>query len=134
MTNLLLFDEWKQDLRISLRGLFRSPLLTLIIVVTVGLGIGATTAMFSALNVALLRPLPYQDSSRIVRIYTDSPPNKFRLSLVDYLALDAQQTRFDRIAVYTGRTVTFMDGMSAERITGKQVSWTYFGLVGIRPE
>ncbi len=62
MQRSLIFADLTGDLRISLRGLRRSPLLTLAIVATVGLGIGATTVIFSGMNAALLRPLPYRDS------------------------------------------------------------------------
>jgi putative ABC transport system permease protein len=129
----LFFEELVQDLRISLRGLLRAPLMTLTIVVTVGLGIGATATIFSAVNAALLRPLPYQQPDRLVRIYTDAPPNKFRFSVADYLALEAQQTTFARIAGYTSRAMAFSDGRTAEQLAGKEVSWTYFGVVGITP-
>src|SRR5262245_66581023 len=70
----LFVEELIQDLRISLRGLIRVPMLTLTILLTVGLGIGATTVIFSAVEAALLRPLPYADPGRLVRIYTDHPP------------------------------------------------------------
>ena len=122
-----------QDIRISLRGLLRAPMMTLTIVVTVGLGIGATTVIFGAIHAALLRPLPYADPARLVRIYTDAPPNKFRFSVADYLALQAQQTHFEQIAGYTGRPMSFSDGTQAERLRGRQVSWTYFGMLGVRP-
>ena len=65
---------------------------------TVGLGIGATTVIFAAVNAALLQPLPYAEPARLVRIYTDAPPNKFRFSVADYLALQAQQTQFEQVA------------------------------------
>ena len=93
MHRRLLLDELIQDLRIGLRGLLRARLLTLTIVATVGLGIGATTVIFGAVNATLLRPLPYADPDRLVRIYTDAPPNKFPFSVADYQALEAQQTR-----------------------------------------
>ena len=70
--------------------------MTAVIVGTVGLGIGATTVAFSAVHAALLRPLPYPDPERLVRIYTDAPPNRFRFSVVDYRALEAEQTRFEK--------------------------------------
>jgi putative ABC transport system permease protein len=127
------FDDLVQDFRISLRGLRRSPMMALTIIATVGLGIGATTAIFSAINAALLRPLPYPDAQRLVRIYTDSPPNRFRFSVADYQALDAQQTTFERIAGFTDREAAFSDGNVAERIRGRVVTWTYFSLLGIRP-
>jgi putative ABC transport system permease protein len=133
MHRRLLLDELIQDLRIGLRGLLRARLLTLTIIATVGLGIGATTVIFSAVNATLLRPLPYADPERLVRIYTDTPPNKFPFSVVDYQALDAHQTRFERIAGYQSRALAFSDGKVAERLTGRIVSWTYFGLLGITP-
>src|SRR5204863_8193157 len=122
-----------QDIRISLRGLLRAPMMTLTIVATVGLGIGATTVIFGAVDAALLRPLPYADPDRLVRIYTDAPPNKFRFSVADYLALQAEQARFEQIAGYTDRAMTFSDGTQAERVRGRQVTWTYFDLLGIKP-
>ena len=122
-----------QDLRICLRGLLKAPMMTLTIVITVGLGIGATTVIFSAIDAALLRPLPYADPDRLVRIYLDAPPNKFRFSVADYLALQTQQTRFEQIAGYTGRAMAFSDGTVAERLNGKVVSPAYFALLGIKP-
>src|SRR5262245_12015625 len=96
-----------QDLRIGLRGLARTPLTTAAIVITVGLGIGATTTIFAAIDAALLRSLPYSDADRLVRIYTDAPPNKFPFSIADYLALQTEQTQFEQIAAYTNRPMTF---------------------------
>ncbi|MFN2444177.1 MAG: ABC transporter permease [Vicinamibacterales bacterium] len=122
-----------QDLRISLRGLLRAPMMTVTIVATVGLGIGATTVIFSAVYAALLCPLPYADPGQLVRIYTDAPPNKFRFSVADYLALQAQQTHFEQIGGYTDRDMAFSDGNVADRLRGRVVSWTYFTLLGIRP-
>ncbi len=133
MPRWMMSSDLRQDLRISLRGLLRAPMMTLTIVATIGLGIGATTTIFGALHAALLRPLPYADPGRLVRIYTDAPPNRFRFSVADYLALQAQQTHFEQIAGYTGRSMAFSDGTIAERLTGREVSWTYFSLLGIRP-
>src|SRR2546422_3524852 len=100
-----------QDVRICLRTLLRVPRLTVTVVLTVGLGIGATTVIFSAVKAALLRPLPYADTDRLVRIFTDAPPNKFPFSVADYLALQTQQTRFEQIAGYNSRAMAFTDGM-----------------------
>jgi putative ABC transport system permease protein len=129
----LMVEDLAQDLRTCFRSLLRVPAMTITILATVGLGIGATTVIFSAVNAALLRPLPYLDPDRLVRIYTDSPPNKFRFSLADYLALQEQQTQFERIGGYTDREMAFSDGILAERLRGRAVSWTYFALLGIRP-
>ena len=129
----LMLQELVQDARISLRGLLRAPMLTLAILITVGLGMGATTAIFTAIDAALLRRLPYANPDRLVWIYTDAPPFTFRFSVADYLALEAQQTHFEKIAGFTDRTMAFSVGTSAELLRGREVSWTYFGLLGITP-
>ena len=129
----LALGEVIRDLRISIRALLRSPVLVLTIVVTVGLGIGATTAMFAVVDAALLRPLPYRAPEELVRIYTDAPPYRFRFSQADYLALEAQQTTFAQIAGYTERAAAFSDGQVAERLQGRVVSWSYFDLLGLKP-
>jgi predicted permease len=129
----LMFRDLAQDVRITLRSLVRSPLLAVTIVLTVGLGIGATTAIVAVLDAAILRPLPYVQPDQLVRIYTDAPPYKFRFSVVDYQALESQQTTFSKVAAYTDRTMTFTDGATAERIPVRLVSWTYFDLLGLKP-
>src|SRR5687767_3010065 len=110
MQRALLFQDFVQDLRIGIRSLLRAPVLTLTIIVTVGLGLGATAAIFSAVSAALLRPLPYAEPENLVRIYTDAPPFKFRFSVADYLAFTEQQTRFVRHATYTDRAVSYNNG------------------------
>jgi putative ABC transport system permease protein len=122
-----------RDLRHSIRSLGRTPVLTMTIVLTVGLGIGATTAIFSVINTVLLRPLPYPDPGRLVRIYTDSPPNRWPFSVADYRALDEQQTSFSQIAGYRNTTMTLNRDDVAQRITGKLVTPSYFFLLGIAP-
>jgi putative ABC transport system permease protein len=121
------------DLRVTCRSLLRSPLLALTIVATVGLGIGATTAMFAVVDAALLRSLPYAAPHELVRIYTDTPPFRFRFSQADYLALEAQQTSFSAIAGYSERTAAFSDGEVAEQVRGRLVSWSYFDLLRLKP-
>jgi putative ABC transport system permease protein len=133
MRRTLMLEDLTQDFKICFRALRRAPMMTLTIVATVGLGIGATTAIFSAINAALLRPLPYANPGELVRFYTDAPPNIWRFSLADYLALEAQQTQFAQVAAYTDRSMAFSDGTTAERFRGRVVTWTYFGLLGIRP-
>ncbi len=129
----LLFQDFMQDLRIGVRSLLRTPVLTLTIIVTVGLGLGATAAIFSAVSAALLRPLPYSKPANLVRIYTDTPPFKFRFSAVDYLAFTERQTRFERHATYTDRTVSFIYGDTAELLRTRVVSWGFFSVLGAQP-
>ena len=128
-----MFQDVGQDIRVGIRSLIRVPILTVTIVVTVGLGIGATAAIFSAVDAALLRPLPYRHPERLVRIYTDAPPFKWRFSAVDYLALREQQTQFEESATYTDRSVIYSDGASSEVVRARVVSWTFFSVLGIEP-
>jgi predicted permease len=133
MQRHLNLQDLQQDIRIALRNLLRVPMLALTVVATVGLGLGATAAIFGAVDAVILRPLPYTDPGRLVRIYTDAPPNRFPFSVADYLALNVHQTRFEQIAGYTNRPMAFTDGIVAERVRGRVVSWTYFALLGIKP-
>ena len=117
----------------SVRALARSPIVAAAILASVGLGIGATATVFSAVNAALLRPLPYTQPDQLVRIYTDAPPSRFPLSVADYRALEAQQTTFAQIGAYASNAATFSDGVSSERVKGRSVTPNYFALLGIRP-
>jgi predicted permease len=133
MRRSLWLQDLTQDLRHCLRSLLRAPALVATVVLTVGLGVGASTAMFALVHAILLRPLPYAEPDRLVRVYTDAPPNKFPFSVADYLALNEQQRSFERIAGYRYREMAFSDGSVAERLQGRAVTWTYFGLLGLRP-
>jgi len=126
-------QNFSRDLRHSLRSLAGTPVLAITIVLTVGLGIGATTAMFAAIHAVLMKPLPYAEPDRLVRIYMDSPPNKWSFSVADYLALEEQQTSFQQVAGYARSAMTFTTDGVAERIRGRVVSPSYFSLLGTRP-
>src|SRR6266542_1810901 len=110
MQRALGLHDLQQDVRICLRSLRRAPMLTLTIIATIGLGIAATTTMFAGVYAVLLRPLPYVAPGQLVRIYTDSPPNRWPFSVADYLALQSQQTRFEQVAGFAGRAMAFSDG------------------------
>ena len=111
----------------------RVPVLTLTIIATVGLGIGATAAIFSAVNAAMLRPLPYADPIAS----SASTPTRRRSSSAspsaDYLAFTEQQTRFEQHATYTDRSVSFSNGEVAELLRTRVVSWAFFSVLGISP-
>ncbi len=123
-----------QDLRYNIRSLSRAPVFTITIFLTVGLGIGGTTAVFSILNAVLIEPLQYAGADRMVRIYTDMGGGRdWGLSLADYLALDEQQTSFDGVAMLRYGTVTFNHDELAERIPIGNVTPNFFSLLGIAP-
>src|SRR6478672_10871747 len=85
-------EEVAQDVRYAARSLRRSPGFTLTATLVLALGIGASTAVFSAVDAVLVSRLPYPSDDRLVRIFQqNSPTNRFGLSAADYLALAAQQ-------------------------------------------
>ena len=92
-----------QDLRFALRQLGRQPAFTLFAVLTLALGIGANTAIFSVINTVLLKPLPYRDPDRIVMLWTDNPAMNLGIHELpptppDLLEWRAQAKSFEQIA------------------------------------
>jgi len=92
-----------QDVKYGVRVLGKNRGFTIVAVVTLALGIGANTAMFSAVNGILLRPLPYKDSSRLVDVWGNSanyPGFRMTLSLPEFNDVKAQSQSFESIASY----------------------------------
>src|SRR5678816_4037436 len=91
------------DLRYAARMLWKSPLFTLAVVLTVALGIGANTAIFSVVNAVMLRPLPYQQPDRLVWIAEKNDKLNlptFAASLLNYLAWKEQSRAFESLAAF----------------------------------
>ncbi|TAK13306.1 MAG: ABC transporter permease [Acidobacteria bacterium] len=123
-----------RDIRYSLRSLLRAPTLALTIVATVGVGLGATTAMSTIVRSVLVNPLPYEGADRLMWIYTDNPPFKFRFSVVDYRALERDHPAFSAVAAYQSSQATLTSGDLVERVAVKSVTGSYFPLLGQRAE
>src|SRR4029453_6513791 len=100
---------WK-DLRYGLRLLAQRPMFTFVAVLTLALGIGANTAIFSVVNGLLLRPLPYVDSDRLAIIWTHSPGANVAQdwpSPGQYSAIKSQTGVFEKLAIAQGTSVNF---------------------------
>jgi putative ABC transport system permease protein len=120
---------WR-DVLYSTRSLARTPALTATIVLTVGIGLGATTGMIGVIRAVLVNPLPYAAPDELYWIYTDNPPYRFRFSVVDYRALEADHPALSAVAAYQTANVTVTDGGGPERVTAKAVTGSYFPLMG----
>jgi len=128
----LMSHLWR-DLVYSARSLIRTPALTATIVLTVGVGLGATTGMLAVIRAVLINPLPYADAESIFWIYTDNAPYRFRFSVVDYRAFEQDHPAFSDIAAYQSSRVTVSEGGEADRVTAKSVTGSYFPLMRQRP-
>src|SRR5262245_28440907 len=113
-----------RDLRIALRTLWRQPSFTIVAVAILALGVGATTAMYSLMNTLLLRPLPYPEAGRLVRVYrTWHEHRRWPHSLPNFQDQRAQNTVFSGMAAFTWRSYSLSEaGVPAERLTGMAVT------------
>src|SRR5581483_2282933 len=102
-----------QDLRYGMRMLVRHPGLTLVAVLTLALGIGANTALFTVINSVLLRPLPFRDSAALVNVWsadTRLPELKNWTSWLDFADRRARGRSFERLAAWTEIDHTLTEG------------------------
>jgi predicted permease len=124
-----------QDLRYSARMLLKRPGFTLVAILTLALGIGANTAIFTVVNAALLRPLPYPESERLVVVATTMRRERVetrRSSYPDFLDWRDQNTVFEWIAAREDTSFTLTGGAEPERVDGELVSADYFPLLHAR--
>ena len=123
-----------QDVRHGARMLRQSPGFTLIAAIALALGIGANTAMFSAVNGVLLRPLPYREPERLLRLYTSMP--QFREASVSYpnfLDWQLRSRSFELMAAYRNETFNLTGQGTPERLRGTMASSTIFAALGVKP-
>jgi predicted permease len=127
-------DALARDLRVATRGLGRSPAFTAIAVVTLALGIGATTALFSVVNGIFLRPLPYPNAERLMQALSISEGGfQGTFSYPDFEDLRDQNRTFEGLAAYTIRTASAAMGEEGFRVGWTQVSPGFLSLIGVAP-
>jgi putative ABC transport system permease protein len=131
-----MFADFIQDMRYALRMLAKSPGLTSVIILTLALGIGANSAIFSVVNSVLLRPLPYREPSRLVWVgdYL-SEQRQSIVSAADYFALSDHASAFESLtAISGGGDFTLTGYGEAERITGVRATYTLLRTLGVSPQ
>ncbi len=127
-----------QDFRFALRSFLRTPAFTAVAVLTLALGIGANTAIFSVLNVVLFHPLPYPDSGRLVMVwmrFTDIgiPKDQNWVSAPEFHDLSELNRSFSGLAAMDTTTFNLGLGGRPESVSGAQVSPALFSILGIQP-
>jgi len=125
-----------KDFRYGIRSLLKHPGFTAIAVITLALGIGANTAMFSVINAVLLRPLPYHDPNRLVTIWEESPERdlyQLPVSYANYRDWIDQNHVFEQIATYTFTNLNLTGAGEPARLSTVRTSANLFSLVGATP-
>jgi putative ABC transport system permease protein len=125
-----------QDLRYAARMLRKSPGFATVAILTLGLGIGGNTAIFSFVDNVLLKPLPYPEPDRILRVLQRTPQGRlFGITTLDFLDWQKQNTVFEDLAAQTGwsATLTNTSGGDPMFLQGIRVSPAYFNVNGVKP-
>jgi putative ABC transport system permease protein len=125
-----------KDIRYGIRSLLQRPGFTAIAVLTLALGIGANTTLFSFVNGILLRPLPYKDAERLVVLDETAPKQgieSFAVSYPNYVDWRQQNTVFEDVGIFTDGNYTFVGAGEPEQIPGARVSQGLFELLGVDP-
>ncbi len=128
-----MIDTLFQDLRYALRTLAKSQGFSFIVVLTLALGIGANTAIFSVVHGVLLTPLPYRDPSRLVVVWESKGTSSHNVvNPANYMDWHDRATSFSGLALMSWAGLTFT-GDEAERVQGRAVTPDFFGVLGATP-
>jgi predicted permease len=134
---LPMLETLLQDLRFGLRMLRKNPGFSLIAILTLALGIGANTAIFSVVNATLLKPLPYADPDRLAMLWTVNPKQGIYeegTSYPTFLDWRAQSQSFAEMAICGRGNPVLLTGLAEpERVLGEYVSANLFSLLGVKP-
>jgi putative ABC transport system permease protein len=123
-----------RDARYALRQLRKSPGFAIVAVLTLALGIGATSAIFSVVNGVLLRPLPFPEADRLFRVYEIVPQyGRFSVAPATFLDWRKQATTLERVSTFNSASATLAGTDGPERVTTATVSWDLFELLKVSP-
>jgi predicted permease len=128
------FAELRQDVRYALRHLRANPVFALVAALTVALGIGTSTTIFGIVDAVLLRPLPYREPERLVRLWESNPTvERFSVSEPNFLDWRARARSFESLAAYGGAFVSLTGSGEPERLRAGVATHTLFRLLGVPP-
>ncbi len=123
-----------RDARYGVRQLTKSPAFAVVAILTLALGIGATSAMFSVINGVLLRPLPFPEPDSLVRVNEVVPQyGRFSVAPATFFDWRVQNTSFERIVAAQSGSASFAGSNGAERINNALVSWDFFEMARVHP-
>src|SRR6185295_13521553 len=132
-------DSLLREIRYALRMLGKSPVTTIAAIACIGLGIGATTTIFSVVNAILLRPFPFADPDRILAVHSTQLSNEIEHGAISYQAYReladqaGKNGAFSEVAAFTMRSLTLTGKEEPERVVGLEMSANLFSLLGVKP-
>ncbi len=129
-------DAFLKDIRYGIRGLLKRPSFTFIAIITLAIGIGANSAIFSAVNSLLLKPLPFPELGRIVAIWDKVPSRGVvhnEVAMANYLDWRAQNQSFEQLALYRWWSINLTGVEPPERIQGFLVTANFLDALGMKP-
>jgi putative ABC transport system permease protein len=129
-------DAFLNDIRYALRNLIKRPGFTLIAVLTLGIGIGANTAIFSSIYALLIKPLAFPELDRVVAIWDKNPSRGVfhnEVSIPNYLDWRAQTQSFEHLALYRWWNVNLTGTDTPERVQGFLVTSNFIDVIGLKP-
>src|SRR5713226_9494777 len=131
-----LMDTLSRDFRYAIRNILNRPGFTAIAVITLALGSGANSAIFSTINALLIQPLPFPDLDRVVAIWDKDPGRGYEhneVAMANYLDWRAQNHSFEQLALYRWWSTTLTGVETPERIQGFLVTANFLDAVNVRP-
>src|SRR5437016_12846508 len=136
-TTYLTMDTLRHDIRYAIRTIIKSPGFTSVSVIALALGIGANTAIFSVVNALLLRPLPYKDASRLMRLWPTGPKgDRAPYAVMSYPNLidwREQNHSFEQVEGYVPRSFNLTGGDQPQRVYGLRSTAGLLSLLGVTP-
>jgi predicted permease len=129
-------EQWLQDVRYGVRNLWCRPMFAVVAVTTLALSIGANAAIFSVVNAALLRPLPYPDPDRLITAFSSNRSQNTAPSIVspaDYRDWREQARSVEHLAAYSTSDLILSLGDRPEPIRTARVTWNFFRTFGVAP-
>src|SRR5262245_3941027 len=130
-----MFSQSYQDLKYSFRLLRKNPGFACVVVITLALGIGANTAIFSFVNAVIINPLPFPDSDRLVVINeTFNHGDEMSVSLLNFQDWQARSRSFEELGGVRFMTFNLTGVDTPQRLLGQSVTLNYFSILGVQPQ
>ena len=132
----MFLDQLRLELQHGARQIRQKPGFSLFVILTLAMGIGANTTIFSVVEAVLLRPLPYKDPSRLAMLFSGDPARELhegRVSLLNFADWKARNHSFEDMTAYIGQTFLLRTGDTPERMRSARVSANFWPLLGVKP-